>query len=266
MSKWIRFRRQDSQLDEFGQLLDDTDIELQRVQVCRGNLFDSPQATDEILQVGDLTLLTPCWPGKMIGLWKNVRSAAEKQGLSIPLEPLYFLKPNNCYLPHQGLIRRPAYYDGRIIYEGELGVVIGKACRNVSEQEAEDYIFGYTCVNDVTALSLIDKDPTFPQWCRAKSMDTFGAFGPSIETDADAEQLRVQTYYRGKLRQDYPIADLIFSPRQIVSLLSQDMTLLPGDLIACGTGVGVLPIKPGNTIEVKIAGLDTLSNTMAVED
>lgn len=263
MSKWIRFRRQDSQTEEFGQLLDDIDFEHQRVSVCVGNLFAGATPTDEILQVAELILLTPCWPGKMLGLWNNVRSAADKQGLGIPPEPLYFLKPNTCYLPHLGQIQRPEYYDGRIIYEGELGVVIGKVCRSVSEAEAADYIFGYTCVNDITALSLIDKDPSFPQWCRAKGMDTFGAFGPSIRTDVNVDQLRVQTLYRGKLRQDYAISDLIFSPRQIVSLLSQDMSLLPGDLIACGTGAGALPIKPDSTVEVCIEGLDSLSNTMA---
>jgi 2-keto-4-pentenoate hydratase/2-oxohepta-3-ene-1,7-dioic acid hydratase in catechol pathway len=263
MSKWIRFRRQDSVTDEFGHLLDAGAFEDQRVKVCVGDLFAGATVTDEILQVADLKLLTPCWPGKMLGLWNNVRPFADKQGLAIPSEPLYFLKPNNCYLPHLGQIQRPQYYEGRIIYEGELGVVIGKACRSVSAAEAADYIFGYTCVNDITALSLIDKDPSFPQWCRAKSMDTFGAFGPSICTDVDVEQLQVQTLYRGKLRQDYAISDLIFSPRQLVSLLSQDMTLLPGDLIACGTGAGALPIKPGSTVEVCIEGLDSLSNTMA---
>ncbi len=263
MSKWIRFRRQDSQLDEFGKLLEDVGFENQTVSVCSGNLFEQSEPTDETLNIQDLEILNPCWPGKMIGLWKNVRSVAEKQGLSIPEEPLYFLKPNNCFLPHLGEIQRPEYYDGRIIYEGELGVVIGKVCKGVAEAEAAHHIFGYTCVNDVTALSLIDKDPTFAQWSRAKSMDTFGAFGPSITTDIEPDALQVQTYYRGKLRQDYAISDLVFSPYQLVSLLSQDMTLYPGDLIACGTGAGVLPIKPGSNIEVRIDGLDSLSNTMA---
>ncbi len=262
MSKWIRFRRRGSQLDELGKLLDDVDFEHQRVMVCSGNLFADPVPTDEVLQVKDLNLLTPCWPGKMIGLWNNVTSFAEKQGLAIPEEPLYFLKPGSCYLPHLGLIRRPRSYEGRIIYEGELGIVIGKVCQGVSLQQAGDYIFGYTCVNDITALSLITRDPTFPQWCRAKGMDTFGAFGPSISTDVDVENLQVQTLYRGKLRQNYSISDLIFSPHQIVSLLSQDMTLFPGDLIACGTGEGALPIKPGSSVEVCIEGLDSLSNTM----
>lgn len=263
MSKWIRFRRQDSQLEEFGQLLDDVDLENQRVNVFSGNLFEQAEATNEILDVGNLQILNPCWPGKMICLWKNVRSVAEKQGFSIPEEPLYLFKPSSCFLPHLGEIQRPEYYDGRIIYEGELGIVIGKTCKGVSAVDAKDFIFGYTCVNDITALSLIEKDPTFAQWCRAKSMDTFGVFGPSISTDVDPEQLHVQTNYRGKIRQDYSISDLIFSPYQIVSLLSQDMTLYPGDLIACGTGDGVLPIKPGSTIEVHINGLDPLSNTMA---
>ena len=265
MSKWIRFRRQDSHLDEFGKLLDDVDLELRRVNVCIGDLFNSPEPTDEILDVKDLNLLTPCWPGKMFGLWKNVATAIESQGLTIPEEPLFFLKTNNCYLPHLGEVRRPEYYEGRIIFEGELGVVIGKVCKSVSKAEADDYIFGYTCVNDTTAPELIRKDPTFPQWCRAKSMDTFGAFGPSITTHVDPEQLKVQTFCRGKMRQDYAISDLIFSPQEIVSLFSQDMTLFPGDLIACGTGDGVLLWKPGSTVEVRIEGLDSLSNTMAAD-
>ena len=265
MSKWIKFRRRDSQVEEFGKLLDEVDFENQRVVVCSGELFDGAEPTDEILQVADLTLLTPCWPSKMIGLWKNVRAAAEEQGLEIPDEPLYFFKSSNSYLPHLGQIRRPKSYADRIIYEGELGVVIGKACHCVSAEEAGDYIFGYTCVNDITASTLIGKDPTFKQWNRAKSMDTFGAFGPSICTDVDVEQLQVQTFYRGKLRQDYPIDNLVFSPRQIVSMLSQDMTLFPGDLIACGTGGGVGPIKPGHTVEICITGLDSLNNTMAAE-
>ncbi|MBT5032317.1 MAG: fumarylacetoacetate hydrolase family protein [Proteobacteria bacterium] len=267
MAKWIRFKRQSSTPNsapvEFGQLIDDDSEAPGQVTVHTGDLFEGSKSTDEILQVNNLDLLTPCWPSKMIGLWNNVRSAAEKKGLAIPEEPLYFLKPSNCYLPHQGEIQRPDYYDGRIIYEGELGVVIGKTCRNVSESDAGDYIFGYTCVNDVTALTLIEKDPTFPQWCRAKSMDTFGAFGPSICTEIDADQLTVQTIYRNKVMQNYPISDLIFSPHQLVSLLSQDMTLFPGDLIACGTGDGILPIKPGKTVEVQIEGLDSLSNTMS---
>lgn len=263
MSKWIRFKRSDSEADEFGVLLDAVDFENQCVRVCLGDLFAGAEPSDEILSVADLVLLTPCWPGKMIGLWKNVRSAAEKQGLEIPQEPLYFLKANNSYLPHLGKILRPEYFTDRIIFEGELGVVIGKDCRNVSAAEAGDYIFGYTCVNDVTAPTIIGKDPTFKQWCRAKSMDTFGAFGPSICTDIDVEQQRVQTFYRGKMRQDYAISDLVFSPSQIVSHLSQDMTLFPGDLIACGTGAGALPIEPGNMIDISIEGLDTLSNAMA---
>ena len=263
MSKWIRFRRQGSQSDEFGRLVDDVHFEKQRVNVCIGDLFDNNESTDEILKVKDLNLLTPCWPGKMFGLWKNVGSAIESQGLTIPEEPLFFLKTNNCYLPHLGMVRRPEYYEGKVIFEGELGVVIGKVCKQVSEAAADDYIFGYTCVNDTTAPELIRKDPTFPQWCRAKSMDTFGAFGPSISTDVDLDQMQVQTFNRKKMRQNYAISDFIFSPQQIVSALSQEITLFPGDLIACGTGDGILLWKPGTTVEVRIDGLDTLITTMA---
>ncbi|MFL2856148.1 MAG: fumarylacetoacetate hydrolase family protein [Pseudohongiellaceae bacterium] len=263
MSKWIRFRRQNSQLDEFGRLVDEVDFDEQRVKVCVGDLFDNNESTDEILKVKDLNLLTPCWPGKMLGLWKNVGSAIESQGLTIPEEPLFFLKTSNCYLPHLGEVRRPANYEGKVIFEGELGVVIGKVCKHVSEESADDYIFGYTNVNDTTAPELIKKDPTFPQWCRAKSMDTFGAFGPSISTKVDLNQMQVKTFNRGRIRQDYAVSDFIFSPQQIVSFLSQEMTLFPGDLIACGTGDGILLWKPGTTVEVRIDGLDPLTNAMA---
>ena len=112
MGKWIRFRRQGSQSDEFGRLVDDVHFEKQRVNVCIGDLFDNNESTDEILKVKDLNLLTPCWPGKMFGLWKNVGSAIESQGLTVPEEPLFFLKTNNCYLPHLVMVRRPEYYEG----------------------------------------------------------------------------------------------------------------------------------------------------------
>ena len=209
MAKWIRFKRKNSTSVEFGKLLDGDSAVQGQVTVYRGNMFNGTETTDELLDVNDIELLIPCWPSKMIGLWNNVRSIAEKKDLPIPEEPLYFLKPSNCYLAHQGEIQRPDYYDGRINYEGELGVIIGKSCRNISESDAENFIFGYTCVNDITALTLIGKDPAFPQWCRAKSMDTFGAFGPSISTEIDVDLLTVQTVYRGKMKQNYPISDLI---------------------------------------------------------
>ena len=141
-----------------------------------------------------------------------------------------------------------------------MGVVIGKVCSNVSEQLASECIFGYTCFNDVTALSLIDVDPTFPQWVRAKGYDTFGAFGPVIDTQVDPGELTIRAELNGRERQNYPVSELFYSPQELVSQISQNMTLLPGDIIACGTGPGALPMKPGMTIDIIIDPIGRLSN------
>jgi 2-keto-4-pentenoate hydratase/2-oxohepta-3-ene-1,7-dioic acid hydratase in catechol pathway len=117
-------------------------------------------------------------------------------------------------------------------------------------------------VNDVTALDLIGEDSSFAQWTRAKSFDTFGAFGPVIATGLDPDVLGVKTLVGGKVRQDYPVADMIFTPRELVSLVSRGMTLVPGDVIACGTSLGAMPMRPGVEIEVAIDGIGVLSNTL----
>jgi 2-keto-4-pentenoate hydratase/2-oxohepta-3-ene-1,7-dioic acid hydratase in catechol pathway len=146
------------------------------------------------------------------------------------------------------------------VYEGELGIVIGHECCRAGEAEAEAAIFGYTCVNDVTALDLLQADPSFPQWARAKGCDTFGPVGPAIATGLDPAALTVRTLLNGRERQGYPVADMILPPRRIVSLLSQEMTLHPGDLIACGTSIGVLPMRPGMEVSVVIEGIGALTN------
>lgn len=147
-----------------------------------------------------------------------------------------------------------------MIFEGELGVVIGKRATAVRESDAAEHIFGYTCVNDVTAVDLLKKDPTFDQWTRAKSFDTFGPFGPVIATGLDTSHLSVKVILNGDERQHYPLADLVFAPARLVSLISRDMTLEPGDVIACGTSVGVGSMKPGATVSVVIDGVGTLTN------
>lgn len=253
MSHWIRFR-QDGQT-KFGTLNGN------KISVFEGNMFENPTQTDASVAIAEIEYLTPCEPSKMIGLVNNFHAAAEKQGLPVPQEPLYFIKPPSCFLPHKGEITKPQSYDGRVIYEGEIGIVIGKTCRDVAESEVEGCIFGYTCVNDVTALQMLDADESFAQWTRAKSFDTFGAFGPTINTTVDPDPLKIQSILNGRVRQDYPLSDMIFSPHELVVRLSRDMTLIPGDLIICGTSVGVLPMKPGSTIEIHIEDIGTLQNT-----
>ncbi len=253
MALWIRFEHKEQV--KFGMLSGGV------VQVHQGDMFTRPTPTDEQVDVAAIKLLTPTQPSKLICLWNNFNMLTAKLGLSIPKEPLYFIKASTSYLPSDASIRRPQSYDGKVIFEGELGVVIGKECRRVSEAEARDHIFGYTCVNDVTAVELLNKDSTFTQWTRAKSFDTFGAFGPMVATDLEPEDLVVKAHLNGTERQNYPISDMIFPPYRLVSLISQDMSLLPGDVIACGTNVGVGSMKPGSTIEISIEGIGVLRNT-----
>ena len=167
----------------------------------------------------------------------------------------------SSYCAHGQPFTVPVSYGGRVVYEGELGLVIGKTCKNVSEAEASDAIFGLTCVNDVTALDLLTRDASFAQWTRAKSFDTFGIFGPVIATGLEWQSLNVKTLVNGRERQNYACSDMIFSPTQIVSHLSREMTLYPGDVIACGTSLGVLPIKPGTVVEIVVDGIGVLRNT-----
>lgn len=253
MALWIRFEHD-------GQMKHGT-LSGEVITVYAGDMFGKSMPADEQVNLTAVKLLTPTQPNKMVCLWNNFNMLASKLNLSIPQEPLYFIKAGTSYLPGNAAIRKPPSYDGKVIFEGELGVVIGKKCRRVSEADASDYIFGYTCVNDVTAVELLNKDSTFTQWTRAKSFDTFGVFGPVTATDLDPEDLVVMSHLNGAERQNYPVADMIFSPYRLVSLISQDLSLMPGDVVACGTNVGVGSMKPGSTIEISIDGIGTLSNT-----
>lgn len=252
MTHWIRFA--EDGMEGFGQ------IDGAHIRVFAGDLFATPQPTGRTVAAAAVTVLTPTAAGKMIALWNNFHALAAKLGNPVPAEPLYFIKANNSYLATGQVIRSPRSYRGKVVYEGELGIVIGKTCRAVTEDEARAAIFGYTCINDVTAAELLNRDATFAQWTRAKSFDTFGVFGPVIATGLDPTTLSVRTVLNDQERQNYPVADMVFPPARLVSLISQDMTLDPGDVIACGTSVGVGSMKPGSVVTVTIDGIGTLQN------
>jgi 2-keto-4-pentenoate hydratase/2-oxohepta-3-ene-1,7-dioic acid hydratase in catechol pathway len=196
----------------------------------------------------------------MVALVDNYAALVAKLNHAVPADPLYFLKANNSFLAGGETIRVPKSYAGKVIYEGELGIVIGKRCSAVSEAAAAEHIFGYTCINDVTAVDIFGTNAGFAQWTRAKGFDTFGVFGPVIATGLDPSGLVVKTILNGQERQNYPLSDIIFAPQKLVSLISQDMTLEPGDVIACGTSVGVGSMKPGSTVSIVIDGIGTLTN------
>jgi len=248
---WVRFRR-DGQTG-FGTL------DVGTIRVHAGDLFGAPASTGQTLALADVTLLAPVVPGKVLALWNNFGQLATKLNLAKPPEPLYFIKSPNSYLNPGETIRAPAS-GGKVVFEGELGIVIGKTAKLVAEDRALDHVFGYTCANDVTAAEILNKDASFAQWVRAKGFDTFCPLGPAIATGLDPATLTVRTVLNGDLRQDFPISDMRFSVAQLVSMISQDMTLFPGDVILSGTSVGVGSMKPGSTVEVTIGGIGTLTN------
>jgi 2-keto-4-pentenoate hydratase/2-oxohepta-3-ene-1,7-dioic acid hydratase in catechol pathway len=250
--RWLRFARDGA--PAFGTLDGDT------VAVHRGELFGDRAPTGEQLPVAGLAWLPPCAPTKMIALLNNSHAMLAKSGKPAPAEPLFFVKAPNTFAAHGAVIAAPRSYTGRVLYEGELGVVIGKPGRDIPIAAAADHVFGYTCVNDVTAFDLFAADPGHEQWTRAKGFDSFGPFGPVIATGLDPAQLTVRTVVNGRERQNFAITDMIFGPLQLVSLVSRDLTLMPGDIISCGTSLGVGPLKPGTTVEIAIDGIGTLSN------
>jgi 2-keto-4-pentenoate hydratase/2-oxohepta-3-ene-1,7-dioic acid hydratase in catechol pathway len=247
---WVRFL--DVGVTRFGTL------EGERVRIWHGDMFNHPQRGDRTLALAEVRLLTPVEPTKVIALWNNFHALGEKLGLAAPAEPLYLAKTPNSWLAPGGVIRHPG--GGKVVFEGELGIVIGRACKQVPVGDAMAHVLGFTCANDVTLADVLHRDASFPQWVRAKGLDTFCPFGPAVATGLDPDKLVVRTLLDGEVRQDYPVSDMRFSVPQLVSMISQDMTLHAGDLILCGTSVGVGSMKPGSTVVVEIPGVGRLSN------
>jgi len=255
--KWLRFAHQGR--TGFGV------VDQDRIAVHQGEMFGSAQATGEQLALAEVQVLAPCEPRQCFALWNNFRAAAAKNNWAEPTEPLYFLKGANSYSHHLAPVPKPRHYDGRIIFEAELAVVIGKGGRDIAPEHAAAHVFGYTCVNDVTALEMLHADASFAQWTRCKSMDGFTPFGPWIETELDLSQAQVVARVNGRERQNYPVSDMFFSPLELVSRLSRDVTLQPGDLISCGTSLGAMPWQVGATVEVAVEGIGVLSNTLQTQ-
>jgi 2-keto-4-pentenoate hydratase/2-oxohepta-3-ene-1,7-dioic acid hydratase in catechol pathway len=208
-------------------------------------------------------LLPSCRPSKIVCVGRNYVEHAKELGNPVPSEPLIFLKPPSALIDSGQPIVYPAISEF-LSYEGELGVVIGRRARRLKSEEADDYIFGYTCVNDVTARDLQKKDG---QWARAKGFDTFCPAGPFIvpKDQVDRERLRVRTFVDGEKKQDAPIHDMIFSVPVLVEFITRFMTLEPGDLIATGTPPGVGPLQVGNVVRVEIEGVGAIENAVVHE-
>lgn len=195
-------------------------------------------------------------PSKVVCVGLNYRDHAEEVGMEIPTEPLLFLKPASSVIGPGSPIVRPRASQ-RVDFEAELGVVMGRPAKKVSQEEALGCVLGYTCVNDVTARDLQISDG---QWTRAKGFDTFCPLGPVVETELDTANLRVQALLNGKTLQDSNTSNLIFNVSELIVYISAVMTLLPGDVIATGTPAGIGPMVAGDQIEIRIEGLGSLTN------
>ena len=223
-----------------------------------GSVFGDFRIGASPIPIGEVRVLPPVLPTKIIGIGRNYRDHARELGNPVPEEPLVFLKPPTAVIGHLDAIVRPAMA-GRVDYEGEVAVVIRKKSRQLGEGDpVSDVILGYTCFNDITARDLQTKDV---QFTRAKSFDTFAAVGPCVVTDLEPEAIRLKTFLNGRLVQSGTTANLIFPVPFLVRYLSRIMTLNPGDIIATGTPAGIGPLAPGDRVDVQVEGIGVLSNT-----
>jgi 2-keto-4-pentenoate hydratase/2-oxohepta-3-ene-1,7-dioic acid hydratase in catechol pathway len=249
-------RYQDASLVKYGV------IEGDAVREMDGDPFEHFHLASKIKKIGEVRLLSPCLPSKIVALGLNYRDHAEEVKMPIPKEPLLFIKPSTSVIGPGESIIYPKL-SKRVDYEAELAVVIGKVAKKVSEQKASGYILGYTCLNDVTARDLQPKEG---QWTTSKGFDTFCPIGPWIVTDIDPHRLDVTSFLNGERRQHSNTKNLIFGPHELVSFISRVMTLLPGDVIATGTPSGIGPMTIGDRIDVVIEGIGTLSNQVVAEE
>ena len=224
--------------------------------------FDGIEYTGNEYEEKTLKLLNPAEPSKIVAIGKNYHAHALEMNEGEPTEPLLFLKPSTSVISPEDMVVYPAI-SKRLDYEGELCVVIGRRCRNVKSEDALNYVFGYTCLNDVTARDIQKSDP---QWTRGKGFDTFCPIGPCIVTDLDASDLAIQTRLNGKIVQSSRTSYMTHKIPELIEYISRVMTLLPGDCIATGTPEGIGQMQIGDRVEVEIEGIGTLANTIAGEE
>jgi 2-keto-4-pentenoate hydratase/2-oxohepta-3-ene-1,7-dioic acid hydratase in catechol pathway len=220
-------------------------------------MFSGFDTTDERVAIADVKLLAPVIPrSKVVCIGLNYAEHKADMGDIGPSTPLMFLKPNTAIVGPGEAIQMPAGV-GKVVHEGELVVVIGKIAKQVKAENFADYVFGYTVGNDVSARDLMATDG---QWGRAKGFDTFAPIGPWIETDLDPQALEITTYVDGEKRRHGFTSNMLHPVAELVEFASDVFTLLPGDIIMTGTPGGLGGFVPGQTIEIEISGIGTLSN------
>ncbi len=218
--------------------------------------WEAGAPTGESLPYNDaIQLLAPVTPSKIVCVGRNYAAHAKELGNEVPKEPLLFFKPPSALLGQGGTIVLPPQSQ-KVEHEAELGVVVGRRCKDITADQAREYIFGYTCVGDITARDLQRADG---QWARAKGFDTFCPIGPWIETGLDPADLHITCKVNGAVRQDGRTSNMIFPVYELLAYASRMMTLEPGDLLVTGTPEGVGPLVDGDRIEISVDGLGTLA-------
>jgi len=223
-----------------------------------GDVFGSPSFEKKATPSKGIKTLVPVVPSKIIAVGLNYADHARETGKALPKEPLFWLKATSSLIPDGAKVEIP-FVPHRTDYEAELAIVIGRRVRNVTPAAAARYIFGYTAAQDITDRTIQAAES---QWARCKSFDTFTPVGPYVETKIDPHDLSIQLFQNGQLRQNGNTSQLIFNCFDIVSFVSTNMTLLPGDIILTGTPSGIGPIESGDRLEVRIQGLAPLVNTV----
>jgi len=224
----------------------------------RGDVFGSPSFDRKATPRKGFKTLVPVVPTKIIAVGINYLDHAREMGRELPKQPLIWFKATTSLLPDGGKIEIP-FPQNRTDFEAELAIVIGRKVRNVTAASASRYIFGYTASQDISDRTIQKAES---QWARSKSFDTFTPLGPLVETKIDPNDLNIQLFQNGQLRQNSNTSQLIFKPADIVSFVSTNLTLLPGDVILTGTPSGVGPIQSGDKLEVRIQGLAPLNNSV----
>jgi len=233
-------------------------LDLDSAKLLTGDFLGGSHDVLTTVPINSVRLLPPCLPSKIVAAGINYALHAPEIHFDIPSEPLIFIKPSTSVIGPDDVIKLPPM-SKQVEYEGELAVVIGSTAKDVVRDRALDYVFGYTCINDVTARDLQRKDV---QFTRSKSFDTFAPIGPWIETDLDPANVTVKTFLNGEKRQDSSTSALIRSVPELISFISQIMTLLPGDIIATGTPAGVGLISPGDVVSIIIDQIGMLTNSV----
>jgi 2-keto-4-pentenoate hydratase/2-oxohepta-3-ene-1,7-dioic acid hydratase in catechol pathway len=231
----------------------------EQIYDLEGDPFGEFEPGEEMGPMGELSLLAPTVPTKIICVGLNYPAHADESSIAVPDEPLLFFKPPSAVIGPGAVIVLPPQSE-RVDYEAELVVVIGRRCRNVAPEESWDCVQGVTCGNDVTARDLQQLDD---QWTRAKGFDTFCPLGPWVVTglrEEDVGDLEVACRVNGALRQAGRTSEMAFSPAELIAYASSIMTLEPGDAIMTGTPEGVGPLTAGDVVEVEVQGIAVLRN------